>query len=156
MMTSSHPELVRQLKSEVDKVVERWAQNVLARASPAQETATEAEATATIAALLEQKDKLQEEVDVKAAHIAALEAPAGDGGTERAPDAKTIKERDDAHIARVSGAVCVRLALVRGFQCKNLAVGQHHILHTRNCASPRTLRSPPRDGPAPGRMEKGG
>ena len=46
MMTSSHPELVRQLKSEVDKVVERWAQNVLARASPAQETATEAEATA--------------------------------------------------------------------------------------------------------------
>ena len=72
MMTSSHPELVRQLKSEVDKVVERWAQNVLARASPAQETATEAEATATIAALLEQKDTLQEEVDVKAAHIAAL------------------------------------------------------------------------------------
>ena len=122
MMTSSHPELVRQLKSEVDKVVERWAQNVLARASPAQETATEAEATATIAALLEQKDKLQEEVDVKAAHIAALEAPAGDGGTERAPDAKTIKERDDAHIARVSGAVCVRLAPLRGFQCKNLAV----------------------------------
>ena len=103
MMTSSHRELVRQLKSEVDKVVERWAQNVLARASPAQETATEAEATATIAALLEQKDKLQEEVDVKAAHIAALEAPAGDGGTERAPDAKRIKERDDAHIARVSG-----------------------------------------------------
>ena len=111
MMTSSHPELVRQLKSEVDKVVERWAQNVLARASPAQETATEAEATATIAALLEQKDKLQEEVDVKAAHIAALEAPAGDGATERAPDAKTIKERDDAWTmhtsrARVGRRVC--------------------------------------------------
>ena len=31
-----------------------------------------------------------------------------------------------AHRARVSGAVCVGLAPLRGFQCKNLAVGQHH------------------------------
>ena len=123
MMTSSHPELVRQLKSEVDKVVERWAQNVLARASPAQETATEAEATATIAALLEQKDKLQEEVDVKAAHIAALEP-------------RALRQDDEG-------------SSVKTWPKANT------ILHA-NDASPRTLRSPPCAGPAPGRMEKGG
>ena len=43
-----------------------------------------------------------------------------------------------AHRARVSGAVCVGLAPLRGFQCKNLAVGQHHT--AANGASPRRRR----------------
>ena len=93
MMTSSHPELVSQLKFDVNKVVERWAQDLLARASPAQEAATEAEAAATIVTLLEEKDKLHDEIGVKVAHIAILESAAREGGPERVAEAKTIKER---------------------------------------------------------------
>ena len=58
-------------------------------------------------------------------------------------------------LAHVSGAVCVGLARLRGFQCKNLAVGQHHTARERRLSSdaPEPALCA---GPAPGRMEKGG
>ena len=54
-----------------------------------------------------------------------------------------------------SRAVCVGLAPLRGFQCKKLAVGQHHILHTRT--APLLGRSGARLAPVrpPGGWKRG-
>ena len=59
-----------------------------------------------------------------------------------------------AHPVRVSGPVCVGLARLRGFQCKNLAVGQHHTARERRLSSDAPEPASRRSGP--GRMEKGG
>ena len=53
-----------------------------------------------------------------------------------------------------SRAVCVGLAPLRGFQCKNLAVGQHHTERERRLSSDAPEPASHRSGP--GRMETGG